>query len=458
MMARYVLLSLLVVAAIASMAAAQSDIDGDGWCSNNPGGTGGTLGGGDDCPINNDPTDIDCDDGDPTIFPGGDDNNCNGDDNNCDGQVDNGYTPHEIYCGDGYCAVTVMSSCNPGGMEDTSCEPGPKLSETDETCDNVDDDCDGVADDDYSRVISCGIGACEMPGIETCAEGNPMPDCTPGEMLSETDETCDNVDDDCDNNIDEDYFQVTECGTGYCFNTGTETCSGGNPMDDCVPGDQLSTTDDTCDNVDDDCDDNTDEDYSEVITCGYGVCQATGTQTCVNGETMDDCVVGEEIGPDDNCDNVDDDCDNIVDEDYSEPTECGIGACYRTGTETCSFGSLDDDCMPGTPAADDATCDGVDDDCDGNTDEDWVSEPTTCGVGACVSTGFSTCVAFVEDDGCEEGSPGDESSFPCNGIDEDCDGNIDEFYDADMDGYTYGSMFYFVCGACFCVQCLCVFF
>ena len=35
-------------------------------------------------------------------------------------------------------------------------------------------------------------------------------------------------------------------------------------------------------------------------------------------------------------------------------------------------------------------CNGFDDDCDGVTDEDYASVPTTCGVGACSSTG-TTC-------------------------------------------------------------------
>jgi hypothetical protein len=33
-------------------------------------------------------------------------------------------------------------------------------------------------------------------------------------------------------------------------------------------------------------------------------------------------------------------------------------------------GVIEDTCQPGTPAAEDATCDGVDDDCDGLIDED----------------------------------------------------------------------------------------
>ena len=38
---------------------------------------------------------------------------------------------------------------------------------------------------------------------------------------------------------------------------------------------------------------------------------------------------------------------------------------------SCVDGQVIDSCTPGAPAADDATCDGVDDDCDGVTDEDY---------------------------------------------------------------------------------------
>jgi hypothetical protein len=69
-------------------------------------------------------------------------------------------------------------------------------------------------------------------------------------------------------------------------------------------------------------------------------------------------------------------------------TICGVGACASSGI--CSGGA--NTCVPGAPAADDATCDGVDDDCDGQVDEDVASTPTMCGEGACASTGNLSCV------------------------------------------------------------------
>ncbi|MBI4020377.1 MAG: DNRLRE domain-containing protein, partial [Candidatus Aenigmarchaeota archaeon] len=49
---------------------------------------------------------------------------------------------------------------------------------------------------------------------------------------------------------------------------------------------------------------------------------------------------------------------------------CGTGACFRSISQTCSAGSYTPACIPGSPTAE--TCNNVDDDCDGQTDEDGV--------------------------------------------------------------------------------------
>ncbi len=133
---------------------------------------------------------------------------------------------------------------------------------------------------------------------------------------------------------------------------------------------------------------------------------------------------------DSNCDGIDNDCDGSADEDYvPTQTSCGTGACNNnTGQLECQSGSLIDTCDPFAGAApDDATCDGMDDDCDGFDDEDYVITDTECGRGACTSTGQKICVNGIEVDSCTEGSPtGDDSD--CDGVDSDCDGTADEHY------------------------------
>jgi len=75
------------------------------------------------------------------------------------------------------------------------------------------------------------------------------------------------------------------------------------------------------------------------------------------------------------CDGIDDDCDGDFDEDYQAYT-CGIGACERQSE--CIGG--EESCTPGEPRAE--VCDnGQDDDCDGLEDSEDPDCPIIC-VGA----------------------------------------------------------------------------
>lgn len=87
----------------------------------------------------------------------------------------------------------------------------------------------------------------------------------------------------------------------------------------------------------------------------------------------------------------------------------------------------DEDCNDGNaainPGADDSNCNGIDEDCDGTADDDYVSTPTSCGIGECASLGEMVCVDGQEEDTCTAGTPGTEI---CDGLDNDCDGTTDE--------------------------------
>lgn len=173
-------------------------------------------------------------------------------------------------------------------------------------------------------------------------------------------------------------------------------------------------------------------------TCGTGACASTGVRSCVGpGVFQDTCTPG--IPTPEACNGLDDDCNDAVDDGIVPvPTTCGVGGCAGTGTLWCIEGTPYDSCLPGDAAADDATCDGVDDDCDGQTDEDWVA--TSCGIGACASA--DSCFAGVVQ-ACVPATPTAEVR---DGLDNDCDGFADEGTACTADGE---------CATGFCIDGVC---
>ncbi|MHC4837803.1 MAG: MopE-related protein [Planctomycetota bacterium] len=218
------------------------------------------------------------------------------------------------------------------------------------------------------------------------------------------DEACNGVDDDCDGQTDEGFGTIS-CGTGACVRE-VNACEGGAPAV-CTPG---PAGDETCNSIDDDCDGETDEALPDQI-CGRGDCRVS-VAACVDGAPPA-CV------PDDPepevCDRRDNDCDGRLDEQIPD-LECGLGACYRI-ERACRRG-VPQICQPGQPAEQD-TCNAIDDDCDGETDEEIA--PEVCGIGACRN----------EVPGCVDGGPAiclplEPGEELCNGLDDDCDMAADE--------------------------------
>ncbi len=156
-------------------------------------------------------------------------------------------------------------------------------------------------------------------------------------------------------------------------------------------------------------------------TAGVGACRR-GVQRCIGsgelGRWSDTCE-GAVAPTTERCDNMtDDDCDGTTDEDcgcmvgstmscYSGPAgTMGMGAC-RAGTRTCmagmpaTFGACVGEVLPRTEVCGN----GVDDDCDGMTDEGcgtcspatvmWPIPAGTVGGPECIRTGGGTCEAMV---------------------------------------------------------------
>ncbi|MBM4353506.1 MAG: hypothetical protein FJ109_06865 [Deltaproteobacteria bacterium] len=357
----------------------------------------------DDDDNDSDPDPLDCQPHNAQVFHGAAEV-CDGKDNDCDGKVDEGLG--ELVCGKGQCFHSAPS-CTGGKPQ--VCNPFDGAAE--EQCDGLDNDCDGLVDEDQGST-TCGLGVCQHT-VKNCQGGKTVP-CNPGDGAGV--EECDGLDNDCDGKVDEEQPTLS-CGKGKCFHA-VPSCVGG-VSNVCDPFEGAGK--ETCDGVDNDCDGSVDEELG-ATTCGYGVCQHS-VDTCADG-LLQVCNPMEGASPE-SCDGLDNDCDKMVDEDQGI-LMCGLGVC-ASSVAACKDG-VPQLCTP-LDLATDEVCDAKDNDCDGFVDEGLAL--LTCGVGACLHTVLG-CLAGVPQV-CDpfEGAA-DET---CDGIDNDCDGVVDEsFPDSDLDG------------------------
>ncbi len=105
-------------------------------------------------------------------------------------------------------------------------------------------------------------------------------------------------------------------------------------------------------------------------------------------------------------------------------TSCFLpGACAAGNVASTCVAGVETGCQTGTPAAADDSCDGIDNNCNGATDEGYVAVTSCFLPGACASGNVaSSCTAGIET-ACQTGTPVPET---CNSIDDNCDGQVDE--------------------------------
>jgi hypothetical protein len=357
-----------------------------------------------------------------------------GDGGTADAQLDAAVAPEDALIDLGPDATGAPDAL-PDGMVDATVDAADatSLCADDELCNGLDDDCDGQIDEGFGQLeqpCNVGVGGCRAEGVWVCSADGSETICgvSPGEPQAER---CDGTDNDCDGTDDNLANEGDACpiGAGACVRDGEIGCF--NNEVTCV-GEGGVPINELCNGIDDDCDSAVDEPGVDC-TSGVGLCAAMGVLTCdgVEDGAPQRCsgVAGEpavEI-----CSGLDEDCDGAVDnaEGVGEPCWNGVGGCAAEGRQQCQGAALV--CVgPDAGLPQPEVCNGLDDDCDGAVDNDLnLGGACVIGRGRCQTNGRFICDALGGVICEAEGDPLEPVPELCNGIDDDCDGIADQGFD-----------------------------
>ncbi|TNE44658.1 MAG: hypothetical protein EP343_28780 [Deltaproteobacteria bacterium] len=324
------------------------------------------------------------------------------------------------------------------------------------------------------------VGICRG-GTQTC-QSRRWSACV-GQILP-VQEVCNQLDDDCNGQVDDDSKCQADCQDGqtrpcYTGPTGTQdigVCRKG--TESCVSGAWSGQCDgQTTPTSKEVCDDKQDNNCNGQVDEGCGPCSAGDTRSCYTGppntKSIGECKDGNqtcqngqwslcinEVKPSaEQCDNKDNDCNGQVDDNPQCQSACqdgktrtcyngpagtqGVGIC-KAGVEQCQGGQWSGQCVGAVTPGSEKCDDKLDNNCNGQTDENC---------GACRSGDQEVCFSgsagcSKQPDGsyrcntpcragirtCQNGQWGNctgevtpKSSETCNNnIDDDCNGQVDD--------------------------------
>ncbi|MCO4762686.1 MAG: hypothetical protein KC502_14330 [Myxococcales bacterium] len=260
---------------------------------------------------------------------------CDGLDNDCDG-----YTDHNLpkplatkWPKKGVCKKALMVCGGAAGWVEPVGWQVPGYEVTELSCDGKDNDCDGITDDDASGKppISAGMGICDKQN-SVCKGGHwtaPEPYTLP--KWEGVEKSCDGLDNDCDGKTDEALIPPAKLPSGKPLKH-LGVCLGAKPV------------------------------------CDGGVWQAPDYQVYAAG--IPNSAAYEPVET--SCDGKDNDCDGVTDEGVIGPLAAQQKGVCKGARKVCKGAWIEPNyaAIPGYGKLPETTCDGLDNDCDGLTDED----------------------------------------------------------------------------------------